>query len=301
MAGATIQTLRALVNDSWLQRAAGDRFQMHELTRQYVAAIVQRDPDAWRRCRDRHAAYLGALLHRLDGQMRGPQPQAAFGTIGALFDDVRAAWLWLVERGDVETLTLQMLPALFRYGELDLKGFAVLPLLEAAQRAVEMETPGGERELYLTMLLAAQGAFLHNGFPLRGEVVPDVPGPVFAHAIERAWAMAGRTSWEALGFWGVLLATEHAWTAPDASAGLRQLRRLVGELRRAGRAWELGFALQSLGRILSIRLPDANPGQALDEALAHLREALALFEALGDAREGGNTLRLLGSALLLLQ
>jgi tetratricopeptide (TPR) repeat protein len=178
----------------------------------------------------------------------------------------------------------------------------VLPLLQAAQRVVEADATSHDHELYLIMLLAAQGAFLHSGYPLRGEVVPDVPGPVFANDIERAWVMArGQASWEALGFLGVLLATEHAWTAPDANEGMQQLRRLISELRRADQLWELAFALQSLGRILYIRLPDTNPSEPLDEALGYLRESLELFETLGDARECGNTLRVLGSVHLLLQ
>jgi tetratricopeptide (TPR) repeat protein len=132
--------------------------------------------------------------------------------------------------------------------------------------------------------------------------MPDALGPAFGDDIERAWSMAcSRSSWEALGFWGVLLATEYAWIAPDADAGMQQLHRLIGELRRAGRRWDLAFAVQSLGRILSIRLPGINPSLSLDEALEYLREALALFEALGDARECGNTLRALGSVYLLQQ
>jgi predicted ATPase/tetratricopeptide (TPR) repeat protein len=302
VAGATIQTLRVLVNESWLQRDTADRFHMHELMRQYVAEILARETSAWRRCRDQHAAYFGELLHRLDTQMRGSQPQTAYSTISAVFDDVRAAWLWLVEKGDIATLTRQMLPALFRHGEVDGRGFAVLPLLEAAQSTVEGDTISRDSELYLTMLLAAQGAFLRDGYSLRAQVMPDALGPGFGDGVERAWSIArSQSSWEALGFWGVLLATEYAWIAPDADAGMQQLRGLIGELRPAGRRWDLAFALQSLGRILSIRLPEINPSQSLDEALEYLREALALFEALGDARECGNTLRALGSVYLLLQ
>jgi DNA-binding SARP family transcriptional activator/predicted ATPase len=301
VAGATIQNLRVLVNESWLQRDATDRFLMHELMRQYVAEILEHEPSAWRRCREQHAAYFAALLHQLDEQMRSSQPQAAISTIGTVFDDVRSAWLWLLEQGDVAALTRKMLPALFRYAELEVKGFAVLPLLQAAHRAVEAETADPDRELYLTMLLAAEGAFLRTGNSLRAQGL-DVPGQAFEDEIARAWSMARRRpSWEPLGFWGVLLATVYTWTTTDTEAGMEQLRRLIGELRRAGQRWEQAFALQSLGRILSIRLPDSNPGQSLEEALGYLRESLALFEALGDARECGNTLRALGAVCLLQQ
>jgi predicted ATPase/DNA-binding SARP family transcriptional activator len=299
VANTTIQTLRVLVNESWLQRDTADRFSMHELMRQYVAEILARDLSMWQRRRNGHAAYFGELLHRLDGEMRGPQPQAAFSMMRTIFDDARAAWLWLVEQGDIKTLTHQMLPALYRHGELDTKGFAVLPLLQAAQDALEAD--GGHGELYLTILLTAQGAFLRTGYSLRAELLPEVPGPTFADDIERAWSMARKhSSWEALEFWGVLLAAEYAWTAPDANEGMQQLRHLIGELRRAGRRWELAFALQNLGRMLFIRLPDVEPGQQLAEALLYLRESQALFEVLGDAREGGNSLRALGSVYLLL-
>jgi predicted ATPase len=188
VAGATIQTLRILVNESWLQRDTADHFSLHELMRQYVAEILARDPSAWRRCRDRHAAYFGELLHQLDGQMRGSQPQAAFSTMRTVFDDARAAWLWLVEKGDFEALTRQMLPALFRHGELDIKGFTVLPLLEAAQRAVERDATSRGHELYLNILLTAQGAFYRNGYPIRAELMPDVRGTTFADHIEHAWS-----------------------------------------------------------------------------------------------------------------
>ena len=49
VADATIQTLRVLVNESWLQHDSADRFSMHELMRQYVAEILTRNPSGWRR------------------------------------------------------------------------------------------------------------------------------------------------------------------------------------------------------------------------------------------------------------
>jgi predicted ATPase/DNA-binding SARP family transcriptional activator len=294
VAGASVQSLRVLVNESWLQRDAAEHFSMHELMRQYVAAHLQRNPAGWRQARDRHAAYFAGLLHQLDERLRGSQPRAAISTLRAAFDDARTAWLWLVEVGDLATLIRQMLPALFRYGELDATGFAVLPLLQAAQRAVEADATSPGHELHLTVLLVAQGAFLRTGNPIRGNLL----GPAFADAIERAWAMArGRSSWGPLGFWGVLLATEYALLKLDEDARV-QLRRLADELRPTAQRWDLAIALQYLGRITSLVLPDGNPSQRLEEAIGYLRESLALFEALGDTYECAYTLSELGTVYL---
>jgi tetratricopeptide (TPR) repeat protein len=96
-----------------------------------------------------------------------------------------------------------------------------------------------------------------------------------------------------MGFWGALLIFIYGWIF-DEEEGLRHLRQLLLPLRRAGRRWELAFALQNLGRLIYTQLPDEAPDPHLAEALQHLTEALALFQELRDELESGYTLRLLG-------
>ena len=68
--GATLITVRALVDKSLLQMVAGRRFEMHELLRQYAAEMLERSPEALLAARTRHAAHYIELLARLDPRSR---------------------------------------------------------------------------------------------------------------------------------------------------------------------------------------------------------------------------------------
>src|SRR5215211_6777405 len=103
-----------------------------------------------------------------------------------------------------------------------------------------------------------------------------------------------------MGFWGVLLAAIYGLTI-NTVEGIQQLRGLLPDLRQAGQPATLAFALQNLGHLLYLQLPDEAPNQPVAEAAQHLTEALAISEALGDEQESGNTLRLRAITHLLQQ
>jgi len=295
VAGASLKTLRALVNQSWLQPEGG-RFKIHDLLRQYAAEKLQADPSAWRRSRERHSAYFVDLLGQLDGPMNGAQPRAAFDALTADLDNIRAAWHWLIEQGQFDRVIQQMLPVLFRYCDVQFKAFVLLSLLETAQQAVSASDDANDR-FHLAILLTVRGAFLRNGAPLRAHWW----GQFYDDAIKQAWSMAGTSeSLRAMGFWGVLLAAIYGLTN-NTVEGIHQLRGLLPDLRQAGQPATLAFALQSLGHLPSLQLPDEAPDQPLAEAAQHLTEALAIFGALGDEQESGNTLRLRAIIRLLQQ
>jgi len=93
---------------------------------------------------------------------------------------------------------------------------------------------------------------------------------------------------------------DHKARAEIIGAGHRELlRQLIAHLRAEGQTWTLGLALQLLGRLLYLRLPDEAPDEPLAEADRRLSEALAIFQSCGDERESGNSLRLRGAARLL--
>jgi tetratricopeptide (TPR) repeat protein len=110
--GATLRELRALVSKSLVQHTpapsamlrTGGRYEVHELLRQYADEKLNQSPVTAEATRDRHAAYYAAALQQWYGDMRGPYQQAAFAEMDADIENVRAAWNWAVERGQVERL-----------------------------------------------------------------------------------------------------------------------------------------------------------------------------------------------------
>lgn len=303
VAGAAPRTLLSLIHKSWLQPEAGGRARLHELVRQYVIERQPAGPEAWEECRGRHAAYFAESLHRLSPRLRDQHLPAVFALVAADVSDIAAAWNWLVERGQVETVVYQMLPALYRYCEAHYQGFWLQPLLTAAQQAARRAADLPDRRRSLAILLTAQAAFLRAGAPVRITVL-ETAAPAYEAELREAWELAGQAErLMALSCWGPLLASIYGWLIDDAEA-MRQLRRLLPLLRgedSAERRWEQAFALQSLARLIYMRLPDDHPARRLAEAAEHLQAALALFQELSDERETAYTLRLIGIVHLIQQ
>ncbi len=303
VAGAAPKTLLALVNKSWLQPEAGGRCRVHTLLRQYLLEHQAVEPAAWRQCQARHTAYFTDSLHRLSPRLRDQQLPAVFALVDAHLGDITAAWQRLVEQGQVEVAVYQMLPALYRYCEAHFQGFVLQPLLVTAQAAAREITAAADRRRALTILLTAQAAFLRTGAPARISAL-EAAAPAHQDALREAWSLAGSAEQLAsLSCWGPMLASLYGWLIDPAEA-VQELRWLLPLLRNSDepeRRWELAFALQSLGRLLHTRLPDEAPASQLAEARDHLQAALALFQELGDEREAGYTLRVLGIVHLVWQ
>jgi pimeloyl-ACP methyl ester carboxylesterase/predicted ATPase/DNA-binding SARP family transcriptional activator/tRNA A-37 threonylcarbamoyl transferase component Bud32 len=290
VAGAPLRTLLALVNKSWLQRGE-DGFQMHELVRQYAREQLQKIEGAEVAARDAHAIYYAGFLHEQAGSLHDPRQQQAFQAVEAAFEQASAAWRWLVQRArpvngagsGLQLAVEQMLPALYTYCESRLRIAEFFQLIEAA-----LDSPAGKLEIPgRATCLAAKAAFTKLGYPIRF----DTMGGVLSFDTERvaeAWRLAAEQHIAPI--WQTVLAYGYG-RAVAREEGIARLRALIAELRGDGRAWELAYALEHLVMLIQLQLSDDG---AADEALACLEEALSIFEKLGDARESGYTLRLLG-------
>jgi tetratricopeptide (TPR) repeat protein len=96
------------------------------------------------------------------------------------------------------------------------------------------------------------------------------------------------------GIWSIILAMLLGWIS-NGQEGSHWLRLLVAHYRQQKDTWLLAFALENLG---GLRMPSGRgspQGRAgLAESANYLTEALEMFESLGDLREQGHSLRLLG-------
>jgi predicted ATPase/DNA-binding XRE family transcriptional regulator len=101
VAGATLSVLRMLVEKS-LVRATGDgRYELHELTRQYLADRLHASGQETTVQR-RHCAICLILAERLDTQLHGPDAIAGFATLEREHDNFRAALTWALATDEVE-------------------------------------------------------------------------------------------------------------------------------------------------------------------------------------------------------
>ncbi len=101
--GAGVRGLRALVNRSFLSPGADDRYQIHELLRQYGAERLEASGEA-DRTRDSHCAFVLDALHRRGADLRGGRRMEALDEIEAEFENVRAAWMWALHRSSFDAI-----------------------------------------------------------------------------------------------------------------------------------------------------------------------------------------------------
>jgi predicted ATPase/DNA-binding CsgD family transcriptional regulator len=105
VSGASLRQLAGLVDKSLLSLdAASSRLEMHELLRQYAQERLERRPEKARAARQQHAAYFAAFTTERWQQIKGPRQMAALAELEADIENVRAAWHYSLEQGDVARL-----------------------------------------------------------------------------------------------------------------------------------------------------------------------------------------------------
>lgn len=302
VSGASLRVLLGLVNKSWLQPAGrgpegaqaasglsapvpARRFQTHALLRAYAEEKLAEDPEREREAKERLAAYYARLLDELLPALIGLEQSAAFDAVAAEYEDIRSAWEWLVDQGDFVTIVDKMLAPLYIYANSRFLGAEVAPLLDSALSRFQASTPPGDpaQDLMLAKLLAARAGIYLMYYT--GEFSPG--------DINTAWALANALGPDRLGVWYILLNQVYAFSGGRLQALGNILARV--EAHRAaevsGRApglstpegamftFERALARQTAARLL---LDEFATEDDLGQAEALVREAIDLYEALGD-------------------
>jgi predicted ATPase len=98
VARASLKTLRTLANNSFITVSRENRYEIHELLRQYglehLEAAGQAEP-----VQAAHTDYYLKMLARLEADIRGKDQAAALNEIGADFENIRLAWEQAVGQG----------------------------------------------------------------------------------------------------------------------------------------------------------------------------------------------------------
>jgi predicted ATPase/DNA-binding SARP family transcriptional activator len=309
-AGVSLSMLLTLLNKSWLQRAQSeranrgdfhetgthvDRYQIHELLRQYANEKLKSDPMVFQQAKDGHLRYYVSFLSQQTQLMRGPQQKEAFQVLEMEFENIRAAWNWGVGKSEFSTLINEMLPAIYVYCEARARAEELLSLVEPAQRELEKLPQEELNTALIAILLTVRAAFFGDLYPVRFEAYGlGIQGGI--DPLHQAWSRMGNLAvLISNGFWGIMLTYLYGRiVAPEE--GAKYLRHLALSFEAKNQCWEQALSLYFLGNLLKIiitRDPD-NPS-LLAEASQSLSTALAIFIELGDEREGGNTQRALGS------
>jgi predicted ATPase/DNA-binding SARP family transcriptional activator/Tfp pilus assembly protein PilF len=270
--------LDSLAQKSLIRRDGSDRYNIHEMLRQYLAQKLHNTPDMETRTQDRHCAYYADFLHLREQRLQRDDLTSARDEIQLEIDNIRAAWNWMAllgKHGEGETAFIALDQFYLLQGWYT-EGIAAYA--NALQQFDRANTTPHER--FRAQLLARQGWFylllnqwtpgeecLQQSLSL-ARVLGAVPDIVFA--LNR------------LGY-GALRQTDYekATILLEESIAICETTRLTQEL---------SFALNALAQVLEKQSRYDEAVQRFQASLAFARESASLF-SIGESLIGlGNVL-----------
>ena len=117
IAGASITSLAALVDKSILIRTAQDRFEMHELLRQYAQEMLSNRPDEMTAIQTRHAKHYLKLVNFLETSLKDSRQKSAISAIQDDIQNIRTAWICAANTRNYPAIRQAML-SLFLYYDI---------------------------------------------------------------------------------------------------------------------------------------------------------------------------------------
>lgn len=146
--GATVHELTTLLDKSWLRRSeSGAGYEIHDLLGQYAAEKLEETGEA-EAAHDAHTLYYVRFVSEREADVKGRRQLAALEEIAAELDNVRAAWHWVSQHGDVNAIA-QMLETIYLFFDMTERFIEGSALLGAACNAL---APVVDQEKSLTWL-----------------------------------------------------------------------------------------------------------------------------------------------------
>jgi predicted ATPase/DNA-binding XRE family transcriptional regulator len=163
VAGANLEELSSLLDKSMLKRVGEDRYDLHELVRQYAASHLQSNPQEHAQTHDRYSNYYAALLEQWEEKLTSPRHVETLADMDVEMDNVRLTWSWMLARRQIANIH-RSLRSLWIFHELRGRFQEGANLMRRAEAV--LKTPGGteteeedERSVVLGKVLAQQGFF----------------------------------------------------------------------------------------------------------------------------------------------
>jgi predicted ATPase len=265
VAGATVRSLRQLVNKALVQVSPDIRHNIHELLRQFGEEKLFAS-DEQTTIQAKHAAYFTDFMEERKQDIRGSRQLEALQLIDPDFENVRSAWLYVVNQQEWDQLP-KFLHSLWFYLDTRSRWQGAVELLEHAVKVLESAPATPVTELTLGRVRARLGWFYTDvGLHERGTVISDEAIHLLrqhSSPEDLLSALAARNN----------LAQFQNWQDVELSVceeGV-QLARSIGD-----KGWE-GHFLCDIGT----KRVESND---LESALQFAKEALSILETLGDHR-----------------
>jgi predicted ATPase/DNA-binding SARP family transcriptional activator len=261
VAGATLSILSTLVNRTLLRRTANNRYDLHELIKQYSAGKLAIDPQAKTIAQLQHFEYYLALAETAEQEIKGRDQLEWLSKLEQDHDNLRVAFEWALDRAEKEPnadeLALRLSSSLRWFWRM--RGHfheGSNWLIEALQRDSGNRTSARARALVgLSLLLHGLGDL----------------GAARSPAEESINICKELRDQEGLAEANMVAGLTFLWQG-DATLGHARTREALDLYRQAGDRWGEAHALYRLGSYLADYGGDRVGREMLEESASILEE-----------------------------
>ena len=281
-AGADYRGLASLIDKSLLQRTTSDRFELHEVLRQYAEERLKREPQEAVQVRHRHARYYLQLVREKEKTIRGFDQEGAVRFLQRDIGNIRMAWLWAAENGDFEGL-LNAAPGLFLFFDIQnqfLDGYDLFsqatellqPYLLKDSHGTKKET----RDVLMGYILGIQAWFLRyvrlsvNATKDTAQTVDSSrSSELMAAALSAIHPYRHRAEWAQIELLSIYLKTPKF--KPQTA---EEMKRCLDVFQIHKDSWGTAMCLDGIGSSLK--------DESIDEQEKYVRQGLKVREDAGD-------------------
>jgi predicted ATPase/DNA-binding SARP family transcriptional activator len=261
VAGVTIPILAALVDKSLLRVTGADRYDSHPLIGQFMREKLAIEPEREAHLRARHAEHYLRLLIEWGARLDGPAADTAVAFLEQELANVLEAWQWAIHNVRLRDLQVTTLP-LQRFFARQQRGSEGAALFRRLAASLSETDP--EHRPALGYSLLSHGYFLELGHPERMPLMES--GLALLRTVEDGTGMR----------WGLYMLGVSAEAAGDRAGARAYVEEGLALATEQRDARARGDCLTNLARL-------AQDGGDYGAAIGYAREAVAVWEALGDA------------------
>lgn len=280
--GASTFLLSALMDKSLLRRTAADRYEIHELVRQYGAEKLAENPVEKKKVKDQHCSYYAEFLQAQEACLKRGQQKEALEAIGLEIENIRAGWHWAVanrREKDFENyreglFLVHNMQSWFQEGETVFRQAAT-----SLRKAKEKINSDRNIDKMLGHVLARQGVFCASlGHYDKARLIMQEGLVIFQDAAIR------QSSPLSLNYLGAI-----AWALGEYVEAKQLCRESLVITEKTGDRWKQAWVLEYLGMI-AISLGDYVDAKVIAQ------RCLAVFREFGYRSGIAFSLNLLGIA-----
>jgi len=155
--GASLPVLIGLIHKSFLQRTPTDRYQIHELVRQFTEEKLAETSTDYTAAQEQHSRYYLTFLTQRTPGLQGAQQPALLNEIEQELANIRRGWLWAARQGNFDLIN-GALDSLYDYYQTRSQHPAGIEAFTQAIHLLEQNMTDTSAQHRLNRLQARHGA-----------------------------------------------------------------------------------------------------------------------------------------------